>query len=58
MTKNAGKPVFHEYAVGIVGWDGEVTRWITIKALNRDDAHSQACRKYRYDNSVMGFVFE
>lgn len=58
MMKNAGKKELLTWAVGAVDTSGEVVRWITIKALSRDDAHTQACRIFRYNDNIIGFCFE
>lgn len=58
MMKYAGKKEFKQYAVGIVGIDGDVIRWITVKALSRDDAYEQVDRMYHNDETVMGYQFE
>lgn len=58
MMKNAGVKEFSNWAVGAVDTSGEVVRWITVKALSRDDAHAQACRIYRHNDNIIGFCFE
>lgn len=47
-----------KYSVGIVGIDGEVIRWITMLAANRDDVVAKMDRKYWKDDTVIGYHIE